>query len=256
MRLIIAAVYKELIYKKRYLANTIISMVMFCAIFIALITGYSAISGQGSLFNYGESTGALIVSYYAWTMMLSVFTSTGYIVTVNKQSGILENIMCNTPHFVVLLICESLVSSFVYFIFSWLIIGVLTWICNVTIHILILDVFIVLMIGLLSVLGFSLLVAGSALVLRKTEGIMSILQFVLLGALFLPDSYLTRLFSPFFTANQMLTEIFINGTRISSFQLMDYLMLFGNSAVYIVIGVFVFSLCMRKAKQKGNLSFY
>lgn len=256
MRLIIAAVYKELIYKKRYLANTIISMIMFCVIFIALITGYSAISGHGSLFNYGESIGALVVSYYAWTMMLSVFTSTGYVVTLNKQSGILENIMCNTPHLVVLLICESLVSSVVYFIFSWLIIGVLTWICNVTIHILILDVFLVLMIGLLSVLGFSLLVAGSALVLRKTEGIMSILQFVLLGALFLPDTNVTRLLSPFFAANQMLTEIFINGTRISSFQLIDYIILLSNSALYGIVGVFVFSLCMRKAKQKGILSFY
>ncbi|HCX78008.1 MAG TPA: hypothetical protein DG577_01200 [Firmicutes bacterium] len=132
MKLILACLYKELIYKKRYLVNTVITMILFCVIFIILIGGYSAISG--SPFQFGESAAGLVVSYYAWTMMLSVYTSTGYIVYQNKQHGTLENIISNTRHFTLLLICESIVSSAIYFVFSWLIIGALTLIYGIKLH--------------------------------------------------------------------------------------------------------------------------
>ena len=43
MKLVLASLYKELIYKKRYLANTLTTMILFCVIFVVLLCGYSAI---------------------------------------------------------------------------------------------------------------------------------------------------------------------------------------------------------------------
>lgn len=126
-------------------------MILFCLIFIILVGGYSAISG--SPFQLGESATGLVVSYYAWTMMLSVYTCTGYIVYQNKQHGTLENVISNTRHYTVLLICESIVSSAIYFLFSWLIIDALTLIYGIKLHFLVFSVFAIIMIGLLSVLG-------------------------------------------------------------------------------------------------------
>ena len=49
MNLILAAFYKELIYKKRYLINTIFSMIMFCVIFALLMLGAVTIAGDNAL---------------------------------------------------------------------------------------------------------------------------------------------------------------------------------------------------------------
>lgn len=256
MKLILASLYKELIYKKRYLANTLTTMILFCVIFVVLLCGYSAITGNSSLFNFGDTTAGLVVSYYAWTMILSVYTSTGYIVTQNKQNGTLENVISNTRHFTLLLVCESIVSSVIYFVFSWLIIGALTLICGVKLHFMVFDVFVILMIGLLSVLGLSLIVAGAAMVFRKMDGMMSILQFLLLGGLFLPASTVSSLIIPFYSANNMLMDIFIDGTSLLHLDTYSYIMLLSNSLLYMVIGVLIFNLCMKTAKQKGTLAFY
>ncbi|HBI55246.1 MAG TPA: hypothetical protein DDY38_00215 [Firmicutes bacterium] len=254
MKLILACLYKELIYKKRYLVNTVITMILFCVIFIILIGGYSAISG--SPFQFGESAAGLVVSYYAWTMMLSVYTSTGYIVYQNKQHGTLENIISNTRHFTLLLICESIVSSAIYFVFSWLIIGALTLIYGIKLHFMVFSVFTILMTGLLSVLGLSLIVAGAAMLFRRMDGIMSILQFALLGGLFLPESAVTYLGIPFYSANKMLMSIFIDGTSLLHLDLDNCIMLVCNSLVFLAAGILIFQLCLKGAKRRGTLSFY
>lgn len=256
MRLLYASLYKELINKKRYLASTFFTMILFCAIFLVIILGYSAIGGTSFLFGFGSNTSAVIVSYYAWTMMLSVYTSTGYVVTENKKNGTLENMMCNTPHFTSLLISESIISSIVYFVFSLVIIILLSVITQVQLHFLFLDVFAIMMIGLFSVLGLSLLVAGSAMLFRKAEGIQSILQFLLLGFLFMPDAPILRLLLPFYVANKLLTSTFVHGTRLFEFTYIELTTLAGNAALYMIIGIFVFSTCVSVAKRKGLLSYY
>ena len=63
MKLILASLYKELIYKKRYLVNTVITIILFCIIFLIFIGGYTAIASTP--FQFGESAAGLIVSYYA-----------------------------------------------------------------------------------------------------------------------------------------------------------------------------------------------
>lgn len=256
MNLIFAAFYKEIINKKRYLLNTIFSMIMFCVIFALLILGAVTVAGDNSPLQFGSSTGGIVVAYYAWTMMLSVYTSTGYIVEQNKQNGTLENIMSHTKHITSLLICESIVSSMIYFMFSWIIIGFISWISGIHIHFMILDVFLTMMIGLISILGVSLITAGFTLLFRKTDGIMSILQFALLGLLFLPKSSVSMVVAPFFTANQMLTDIFLQGTSIFSFQVENIVFLVLNSAIYLALGILVFKLCLSRTRVLGTLSFY
>lgn len=254
MKLILASLYKELIYKKRYLVNTVITIILFCIIFLIFIGGYTAIASTP--FQFGESAAGLIVSYYAWTMMLSVYTSTGYIVYQNKQYGTIENIISNTRHFTLVLICESIVSSAFYFVFSWLIIGTLTLICGIKLHFMVFSVFTILMIGLLSVLGLSLVVAGAAMLFQRMDGIMSILQFVLLGGLFLPESAIISLGVPFYSANKMLISIFVEGKSLLHLNLDNYIMLACNSLVFLAAGILIFQLCLKSAKRRGTLSFY
>lgn len=252
--ILLASLYKQYNYHKRYLVNTLFSIVLYTVIFVALIYGYSALSATP--LQYGSTVSGLIISYYAWTLMMSVYTFTGYVVEQNKNNGTLENIIVSSQSITLVLICECIANCLFYFVFSWAIIGLLALICGVSLHVHVVTTFVILMVGLLSVLGMSLVVAGLEMLLRKMDSIMTLLQFALLGELFLPDSVPARLLLPFHFANHLLRRTFLDDCTLSSFSGKDYLYLALNSAIYLLLGVLCFSQALKLAKRKGTLSFY
>lgn len=256
--IVIASIYKELLHKKRYLFNTIISMVLFYVIFFFLWGGYSIFLNKNSLspINLGSSISSVIISYYAWTMILSVYTFTAYIVQMNRQYGTIENLIINAGNFSFLLISENLVSILFYFIFSWINILIFSLISGISFYINFFTVLYIIIIGLLSILGLSFVIAGFSLLFRQTDSITSIFQFILLGILFIPDSLISRLLLPFYQANRLLQKSFIQNISLESFGVYDHLFLIFNTVLYLSIGLIFFNKCLNKAKSKGTLSFY
>ncbi len=252
--LFLASMYKQYKYNRRYIFNTIFNIVLFTVIFAALIFGYSSLSS--SPLQYGSSVSGLMVSYFAWTLMLSVYTSTGYVVEQNKNNGTLENIILASQSITAVLIFESIANSVWYFVFSWAIIGILSLICSVQLYIHVLTVFVVLIVGLLSVLGLSLVVAGLEMIFRKMSSILSLLQFVLLGGLFLPDMIASRVLMPFYMANTLLKKTFLEDGTLLTFAWSDCLLLLFNSALYLLFGILCFQAALNYAKRKGTLAFY
>ena len=59
--------------------NTITSIVVFYVIFLLVSKGVMKI---GTNLDYGSAMQGIIVAYYSWTMILSVFISVGYICEV------------------------------------------------------------------------------------------------------------------------------------------------------------------------------
>ena len=251
---IYASMYKEMIYYKRTLMNTIISMILFYMIFFLLWNGVKIISGTGLAF--GSDKIGMLVGYYSWTMILSVYTSVGYIIANNRNTGILENMIINSNNFTFLLIIESMGRMLLYCIFSWLNIFVFSLISGSHIYFRVLSTTYVLIVGLISVLGVSLFIAGITIVFKKASAILSILQFAFLAILFVPANFATRLFLPFVQANEMLKIIFEQGVSAIGITAEKHLLLLANSALYLLCGIIVFNLCIKNAKRKGYLRFF
>lgn len=60
---IYASIYKEMIYYKRTLVNTIISMILFYAIFFLLWNGIKIASG--SVLTFGADRIGILIGYYS-----------------------------------------------------------------------------------------------------------------------------------------------------------------------------------------------
>lgn len=256
LMLIAASAYKELMQKKRYFANTIMSIILFYVIFLALWGGYSLLSVGNSSINLGNSFSGILISYYAWTTMLSIFTSTGYIVQENRQYGTIETLSVNSTSLTFLVICESLVRILYYFVFSWVNILLFAFTTRTHLYINVGVVFYSIVFGMLSVLGLSLIAAGTSMLFRKMENILSIMQFVLLGGLFLPSSPVVDIIFPFHQAKILLESSFINGLKFIDITLAENMYLLLNMVLYVSLGVIIFNRCLRIAKIKGLLNFY
>ncbi len=230
-------------------------MVLFYIIFFALMKGLSAFSGSLPM-NLGESVQGLVVSYYAWTMMLSVYTTAAYLVQQNQQFGTLENLIVNSESFSFVLISENIVSILFFFLFSWVNLFVFSKIAKITFFINFFTVLYVVLIGLLAILGLSLLLSGIALLYKRVGSFMNIGQFLLLGFLYIKDTTISRMFIPFYQAKQLLEKTFIHDVSFLDFTASDHLYLILNAAIFLILGVFFFHRCLHRAKVKGTLSYY
>ncbi|WP_024468704.1 hypothetical protein [Treponema pedis] len=251
---IYASIYKEMIYYKRTLVNTIISMILFYAIFFLLWNGIKIASG--SVLTFGADRIGILIGYYSWTMILSVYTSVGYIIAKNRDTGILENMIINSNNFTFLLIIESMVSTLLYCIFSWVNIFVFSLISGSHIYFRIFSTTYVLIVGLISVLGISLFIAGITIIFKKASAILSIFQFIFLAVLFIPANFVARLLLPFIQANEMLKIVFEQGISVIRISPEKHLLLWANAALYLICGIVVFNLCIKSAKRKGYLRFF
>lgn len=250
-----ASSYKEIINKIRYSFNTLFSMLMFYIIFFALMKGLSAFGGSLPI-QLGDSVQGIVVSYYAWTMMLSVYTTAAYLVQQNQQLGTLENLIVNSESLSFVLISENIVSILFFFIFSWLNLFVFSIIAKITIYVNFFTVLYIVMVGLLSILGLSLMMSGFSLLYKRVNSFMNIGQFILLGFLYLKDTPISRVCVPFYQAKLLLEKTFIHDIPLHGFTLSDHLYLILNSTFFLVIGVIFFNLCLRHAKVKGTLNYY
>jgi len=251
---IYASIYKEMIYYKRTLVNTIISMILFYVIFFLLWNGIKIASG--SVLSFGNDRIGILIGYYSWTMILSVYTSVGYIIANNRDTGILENMIINSNNFTFLLIIESMVSTILYCIFSWVNIFVFSLISGSHIYFKIFSTMYVLIVGLISVLGMSLVIAGITIIFKKASAILSIFQFIFLAFLFIPANFATCLLLPFIQANEMLKIVFEQGISVIGIPMEKHLLLWANAILYLICGIVVFNLCIKSAKRKGYLRFF
>ena len=248
-----ASVFKEIVYRRRYLVNTIFNIIVFYLIFLALLGGVRVFGGD---FVYDETIAGLIVSFYSWTMMLSVFTSTAYLVEANKMYGTLETLTANSRSLILVLITESVVDILFFFVFSLLNIFLFSITAGVSISYNILSLLVVVFTGLISMLGLSLVIAGITLIIRKAGNALNLMQFILLGILFLPSTIYTQIFVPFFSAFTLLEKIMVDNLTIITVPSDLLLFLFINAVIYFTIGIVTFTLCLKKGMKKGYLGFY
>lgn len=250
---IYASVFKEIVFFKRTIMNTITSIVVFYVIFLLVSKGVMKI---GTNLDYGSTMQGIIVAYYSWTMILSVFTSVGYIVENNRNTGVLENIMLNSPCFTFLLLIESFTSMLLYFLFSWLNLFLFKITAGVEMSFRFFSTGYLLLIGLLSVLGISLFIAGINTVLKKANAVLTVLQFAFLGILFLPVNSYTKIFVPFTVAKTMLKKVMVENISALSLPIDMHISLWINTLLFLLFGIITFNWFIKAAKKKGLLKFF
>lgn len=250
-----ASAYKELHYLKRTIINTITSIFVFYIIFLMFTSGYKFFSGP---IDHSSTMQSIIVAYYSWTMVLSVYTSMGYIISQNRSTGVLENLMLNSPNFTMLLILESFSRTIFYFLFSWINLFLFKLTTGVEMSFRFFSTGYILIIGLISILGVSLIVAGITIVLKNAGAVLTILQFAFLGLLSIrfSENILLQICLPFATAKQMLEKCLIEDISAFAMPKINHATLWANAILFLIIGSFIFNYFTNLAKKKGLLKFF
>jgi ABC-2 type transport system permease protein len=108
-------------------------------------------------------------------------------------------------------------------------------------------------------LGISLMFAGLALIHKRVQSFVNIIQYFLIAFVLPANGFfgeMGKTLIPFRPSIEKFYEITLGNKSLLDFPITDYLLIVVNSAVYFCLGLLVFNICSKKAKKKGLLGQY
>jgi ABC-2 type transport system permease protein len=254
--------YNEI--RKRWLITWDYKSNVFTQIFmmILIFVGAAFLIDGGQF--YPAQITSMLLGYTVWYYARLVITNTSSEMLGEAQIGTLEQIYMSPTRPELILLGRMLVMlcmTTVIVIFPTILIAT-----PLGIHFPFrwegLIVFALILVGLF---GFSLVLAGAALVFKQVDTLADLIQNVLLfltGSL-LPISHFPQWLNLFAQTLPITQGIFVMRNVVLQHQSLltawnngSIFWLIVNSSVYLVIGCFVYGICERRAKMQGSLGQY
>jgi ABC-2 type transport system permease protein len=252
---------KSIVELVRYKFNTISNILSLYLLFMAMFFGVKLFgtSMKVSPISLGETLESFVIGYFLWTIMVIAYSSTAYSVINDANRGILEQISMSSLGLHNILIVRSITDSIINLLVSFAVLFSIMATTNYWLDINVGQILIVILMGIFSILGLSLIFAGLALIFKQIQSLLNIVQYFLIALVIIQTDHnhsLTSILLPFRPTIESVYRITINGESFMNFSLIDFGIMVGNSIVYLGIGLFLFNKCSKIARKKGLLGQY
>lgn len=241
---------------RRYMVNSISSLMSVYLIFILIFMGFKSMSNYvmaGSLEGSLEGT---VVGFFVWTFTIYAFSDLSWSLISEAQAGTLEQLYLAPCGFKWVGACTVLAN----FVFSFVPIMILLFAMMGTtgkwMNLDFVSLVPLLIITLLGAYGFGFALGGLALVFKRIQALFQIMQFVFIGFLIVPIRVAWAKFLPLAMGNSLIYTVMVDGARLWELPLNDILIAIAVGAAYLAVGIAIFSWCENVAKSRGLLGHY
>ena len=245
------------IYLKRYYFDTLSGIVAMFLSFLVIFYGTTALLGSGVGPGFGETLEGIVVGFMVWTFALLGYSTLSSRIVEEAQQGTLEQLFMSPLGFGWVTIYRVAAN----FIFSILTVIVLLFLMMATTgKWLNLDVLSLIPLVLLTVAGaygIGFFMGGLALVFKRVQSALQILQFVLLIFIAAAMAWMPFMrFLPLSLGSRLIGAVMIDGRSLLELPTHDVLFLIGNSALYFGAGFLAFKFFENIARDRGLLGHY
>ncbi len=248
--------FKEL---SRYKFNTLTQFIIFYILFMAMFLGIRGfgISLGVSPLNMGENLEGFIVGYFLWTIIVVAYSDIAYGIIDDANKGTLEQLNMSNLGLSKILIVRTISYLLYYILFSFILLFIIMKTTNHWLEIKVFSIIIPIFIGVFSILGIGLICGGLALIFKKIQSLLNVIQYFLIGlvAVF-PESFVMSILLPFNYAARGVFSTMMGGCSFTDFRAVDYGIMVGNSLLYFILGLIIFNQCVKVAKRRGLLGQY
>jgi ABC-2 type transport system permease protein len=210
-----------------------------------------------SVVSMGDSLEGFIVGYFLWTIMVMAYSDIAYSIINDSSRGTLEQLNMSSISLARILTTRSFSNLLINYLVSIILLFVIMASTGYWLQIKIFSILVPIFIGIFSILGIGLICGGLALIFKKVQSLLSIIQYFLIGLVTINiHSEFVSSILPFRPAAEKVFMTILGGCSLSDFSPLDYGIMIGNSILYFSIGLFVFNQCVKFAKTKGLLGQY
>lgn len=245
---------KQLIELKRYAPNTLAQFFTIYIIFMAMVQGIQFIGNPETV---GATVQFTIVSYIFWYLALNIVNGMGYEIAAETTRGTFEQLGMSPSGIWKILSARLLASSLLnsVAVIALLYLSMMT--TGEWLNIDLISIIPIFILTCFSMYGLSFMIAGLTIILKQIQAFLQIFQFVLAGLTFISLSApIYQLLLPFTKGLDMIRAIMISNHSLADFSTTDYLLLIANAVLYTTIGLAIYLLSERYAREKGLLGQY
>lgn len=245
---------RSLINLVRYSFDTISQLIVIFVVFIIIFYGAKALmsGAPGSARTQSE----IVVRYMVWGLGIFAYSSTSFGLIEEATTGTLEQLAMSPFG-----LRRVMVASFLSGLATQLLMlsGMFVLMMAVSGHWLRIDMpslAPLVLLTMIGVFGMGLCVGGCAIVFKRVQGLLQIVQFLFVALVAVPiESVPWFRFLPLAWGNELISRVMVE--RASIFQMPgDVLFLLVHTAAWVLIGLFVFGRFERAARERGLLGHY
>lgn len=245
---------KVLLTMRRYLFNTLSMIITLYIVFCLIFFGARALIGGADM---GDTLEGLIVGYFVWMLALLAYSDLAWYIYNEAQMGTLEQ-MYLTPAGFHRVNAAYLVSNLaIHLMILFVMLGLMIITSGQKLHLDLISILPLLLLTVGSATGVGFIMGGLALVYKRIQASMQILQFVFVIFLTIPlSTYPAAAALPLAMGNSLLRMVMVDGLRLWELPGTGMLILTLTSAFYLALGLWIFSRCERIARRDGLLGQY
>lgn len=243
----------------RYKFNTISDVLFLYVLFMAMFLGLKSfgVSFGVSPLDMGDSLEGFIAGYFLWTIMMMTYSGAAYGLTNDANRGTLEQLNMSGIRLSTIVTVRSLADLLINIIISVVLLFIIIITTGYRFEIKIFTILLPIIIGMFSILGIGLIFGGLALIFKKIQSLLNIVQYFFIALVMIsPENEIIYNLLPFRPAADMVIGSMRHGYSLVDFSIYDYLIMAGNSVLYFGIGLLIFNRCVKLAKMKGLLGQY
>ncbi len=232
---------------KRYYVNYLSTIITMFIIYTLIILGVKSIGGPSA----GDTLQATAIGYLTWIAVLMTLTDLSWTIMNEMQRGIIEQEFLS-PY--------GPLAVFIFYEISNLILNVPIMIgmmygmfAVAGISLEINPLFFILLILLMAQSqGIGFILGGLTLKLKRTNALLQLIQFAVIGLLFVKTEGLQKVFIPISPYFELLRKVF-NATPIQSYEVFFTII---GTFFWLFIGIVIFNFFEKVVRKEGALSIY
>ncbi len=246
---------KVIIEMKRYMFNTVSSLVTMYIVFLLLFFGAKAVGGTA--FQAGDSLEGLVVGYIVWVFSIMAYSDLSWSISNEAQIGTLEQMYLSPTGFAwvsgSLLVSRFMVN--LVMVIALLMVMMLTsgnWL-----NLDVISLFPLLVVTILGPYGIGFMMGGLALIYKRIQSAFQILQFVFVAFVAVPiNQYYWIKYLPLAMGNRLVHQVMVDGDHLWQLPLGDLLVATIVGLAYFLVGLGTFAYCVTVARDRGLMGQY
>ncbi|MDI3269779.1 MAG: hypothetical protein QJR00_03650 [Bacillota bacterium] len=246
---------KQLLEFARYWVQTVGDNMNTLIVVLAVVLG-ARLAGSGSP-TLGETLDAVVVTLFLWAIGMYLLSAFSWDLVTEANWGTLEQLMMSPYDFRFIAVFRSAIMVLLYIFEYILILAVGLAITGRTLTLDLITLLPLLLLVVVAALGVGLFVAGIALIHKRIQSVVNLLQWVVLTLVVAPVG-LSPLFAlpPMSAPAALIREAMTQGVRLSQFSWTSLAVAGGLSLLYFLLGWAFFGHQERKARREGLLAQY
>lgn len=191
----------------------------------------------------------IFIIYIVIWIIMNAFSKMSELITKENKEGTLEILYTSPYNFIKILFANIIVNVLICIALLILLFIMNTSITGVLQNVNFLQLIIVITIGIFSLYGIGLIIAGLTLITKEIDTFLFIVKLVFAYCIMSFDSFLL----PFGTAKNMIADIILNGSLEEEKMVINFIILLANSIIYFILGLVVYKYIEKLVLKKSSI---